>query len=257
MPPDQENSESSTYRDAKPSSRAMIVYATKSSGPFANLPSLDETFQIWRRVLFSPSVQTFREQKINGNFLTAIVWMFGVGLVQAGLMLLVVIGLLALVAIFLMIFVPEINTLNISPQFAIMLGALMILGLMLNIVYVIFMAPTVLIVISAILFLLARLFGGRGDFEEQTYLIATFYAPTQLAKQILFFVPFLGGLAALGLLIYQIILARFAVQVTHNLADKQAWYVILIPVGIVISGGGLLVCTWLTLMLGQVYFMGG
>jgi hypothetical protein len=53
------------------------------------------------------------------------------------------------------------------------------------------------------------------------------------------------------LFIYQVILGRYAIQATHpQLSPNQAWYVVLIPVGVLLGLFGIFFILWFLLLFG-------
>ena len=96
----------------------------------------------------------------------------------------------------------------------------------------------------AILFVVAKLFGGTGTFLEQSYAIALFYVPIQAVTAILGLVPFFGGLATFVLGIYEIVLAVFAIAASQRLSTGRSVAVVLLPAVILLF----LVCGLLVLL---------
>ena len=88
--------------------------------------------------------------------------------------------------------------------------------------------PVAFFIGVAILFVVAKIFGGTNTFLEQSYAMALFYVPIQAVVAILGLVPFFGGLAAFVLGIYEIVLAVFAISFSppangSRLADPSPW----------------------------------
>lgn len=81
-----------------------------------------------------------------------------------------------------------------------------------------------------LLYLVARLLGGQGDFTRYAYLLASIYGPIAIVGALLGLVPVLGGCVALLLSIYQIYLAIIATQAGMNLTTGRAAIVVLLPV---------------------------
>jgi hypothetical protein len=86
----------------------------------------------------------------------------------------------------------------------------------------------------AILFVVAKLFGGTGTFLEQSYAMALFYVPIQAVVAILGLVPFFGSLAAFVLGIYEIVLAVFAIAASQRLSTGRSVAVVLLPAAILL-----------------------
>lgn len=93
-----------------------------------------------------------------------------------------------------------------------------------------FLRPISFFVVSLIWFGLAKLFGGTGEFEEQTYLLATFIAPTMIIDSVFSVVPYLGSCVSFLLLIYRLVLTYFVLKVSHRLTSGKTLGVILVLV---------------------------
>lgn len=96
------------------------------------------------------------------------------------------------------------------------------------------LAPIGFLIGSAIYFGIAKLFGGVGSFEQNTYMLATFTAPIMIVSGALGIIPFLGGCLSLVVSLYQIFLTYLAMKVTHRLSNGAALAVALTPVVIAI-----------------------
>lgn len=90
-------------------------------------------------------------------------------------------------------------------------------------------APIAFLIGSALWFGLAKLFGGTGNFEEQTYLLGTFTAPIMIITSALGVIPFIGGCIGFLVSIYQIVLTYYALKLNHNLTSGKALTVVLVP----------------------------
>jgi len=86
---------------------------------------------------------------------------------------------------------------------------------------------------EAIFYGLARAFGGGGRFLLQSYTSTLYTVPLGVISALLSWVPFIGGIASLGVLVYTIILRIFAISAVHRLSGGKAAAVVLIPVGVV------------------------
>ena len=96
------------------------------------------------------------------------------------------------------------------------------------------LAPVFFLIGSGIFFGLAKLFGGTGSFEEQTYLLATFSAPIMIVNGVIGVVPILGGCVSFIIYIYQLLLSFYAIKVVHGLESGKSAAVVLIPKIVVI-----------------------
>lgn len=189
----------------------------------------------WWRMWRYPSVEAFREEAENTSLVRAMGWMAGAGvtymlsflLLFAPFMLLGVVGMVVAIA----------STPG-SPSPDVMGGVLAgaVVVIVLGLFYVamlavmsLVMGPVYLLMTSAFYYLLAALFGGRGRFETQTYLMATYLAPAMMGM-IVWIVPGIGQLVSLAIGIYVLILIKYTIEATHDLESRQATWVAIIPV---------------------------
>jgi hypothetical protein len=86
----------------------------------------------------------------------------------------------------------------------------------------------------AILFLVAKIFGGTGTFLQQSYAMALYYVPIQGVTALLGLLPILGGLASIALGIYEIVLSVFAIAASQRLSTGRSVAVVLLPAAIVL-----------------------
>lgn len=83
---------------------------------------------------------------------------------------------------------------------------------------------------AAIYWIFAKLLGGDGSYEEQTYLMSTYTAPLLIINGVLSLIPFIGPFIAIFVSIYQLVLSYFAIKVSHRLTSGRAVMVVLLPV---------------------------
>jgi len=191
-------------------------------------------FQTWLNVLTKPSETTFEleRQKPNANFTTAIIW-----IIVAGAILAVLSAIGALISSFIngggfTALQPMLEETDIPPEVAAQLAAVTAGGaggavgtFCAGLIFI----PIAFLIGSGVHFLIAKLFGGTGSFEEQTYLLATFSAPIMIINGIFSLVPVLGGCLSIFVFIYQLVLTYMAVKVAHRLGPGQAVVVALGP----------------------------
>ena len=165
---------------------------------------INQTFTIWKTVLFNPSLQTFELEKSRAQPKVAWWWMAFAGLV--GVLIPLLIGLT--------------NSLlfatsdEVWAKFAFALISVLIAGAFI---------PYSLFLYSLILFVIAKLVGGQGDFDKQTYLLATFWAPLWLIGLTFGIVPIIGWGIVWGLTIYQFVLSYYVIQATHMLTRAKSY----------------------------------
>ncbi len=193
-------------------------------------------FQTWMNVLTKPGEATFEAERHQpqANLTTALIW-----IVIAAVFLAIGNALSALISSLLggggSMMQMFLDQADLPPEVAAQLsasaaaGAGGIVGAFCGALII---APIFFLIGSGIYFLIARLFGGTGTFEEQTYLLAASAAPITIISGLVGIIPLLGGCVGFLLAIYQIVLNYFALKVTHGLTSGKALAVVLIPVGI-------------------------
>src|SRR5947209_175709 len=87
---------------------------------------------------------------------------------------------------------------------------------------------------SGILFGLAKAFNGEGKFVTQNYALLLFEVPLGILGGLLGLIPFVNILTGLGVAVYRIILAIFAIMAVHRLNGGKATAVVLIPIGVAV-----------------------
>lgn len=92
---------------------------------------------------------------------------------------------------------------------------------------------------NGVLYLLAKLLGGTGDFVVHNYLLSLLYAPLAIIGGVFSIVPVLGGLAGIPLGIYSLVLTTLALRSAHGLSTGRAIAVWAIPLAVVV---GLTLC---------------
>jgi hypothetical protein len=100
---------------------------------------------------------------------------------------------------------------------------------------------------TGILYLVAKLLGGTGEFGRYAYLNASFTAPLTILSSLLSVVPVLSCLS-LFISIYQLVLTYYSTKVEHNLTSGKALVVVLLPLIVVL----LLVFCFITFVVGAL-----
>ena len=86
---------------------------------------------------------------------------------------------------------------------------------------------------SAIIYVFAMLFGGKGDFVKQSYLIALYAAPLMVVSSIVSLIPFVGPILSLLVSLYGIYLLTMSIKQAHKVSTGKAIAIWLVPVVIV------------------------
>jgi hypothetical protein len=95
---------------------------------------------------------------------------------------------------------------------------------------------------QGVIFLIAKMVGGNGNYMEQSWVMSTFWAPILIVSNI----PIIGGI--LGLLggLYSLYLTYLALQPTHRMDSTKALTVVGILIAIVVVLG---LCAFFTVGL--------
>ena len=212
------------------------------------------SFRTWIRVLRNSDVDSLRQEIENTDLKVSIIWMAGAGIIGT------ILGMLILFLYQVIKFIivgdsgsqisdlfnayTQLLQVRIPGEFELSLGIVFLFVLFSPIV----IAPLGLLFISGILYSLAKMRGGEGEFDTQTYLISTFAAPLNFISLVFRSVPYLGITIVVIIGVFQVFLANRALQAAHNFAASQSLRVILIPlifVGIfLIFGFGIMALWW-------------
>jgi hypothetical protein len=89
---------------------------------------------------------------------------------------------------------------------------------------------------QGVVWLIARLFGGTGDYMQQAWVNSTFWAPLLIISQ-LSFIPIIGGLIALAGWVYSLYLMYLALQPVQRLDSQRSLFVVLtlLAIGVVLA----------------------
>lgn len=190
--------------------------------------NLSAMIESWSNVLFHPGEAAFAEerQKAQATLTTAILWTLIAAVVNG------VLGWLSLRTLLssedgwqqlmtVLNLPPEMQTQMQEMINSNVLGGSSLISILLS--------PLFFLIGAGILYLLARLLGGNGDFGRYAYLLASFQAPITILNAVLNFIPVAGGCLAIAFSIYGFILAYFATKVEHNLSSGRALTAVLIP----------------------------
>jgi hypothetical protein len=109
----------------------------------------------------------------------------------------------------------------------------------------IILIPLFFFIGMAIIYGLARAFGGQGTFLTQSYTYLLFDVPLGIVSSLIALIPIAGGFIAIAIGIYRIVLAIFSVMAVHRLSGGRATAVVLIPIGVAL----LLICGLLVLVV--------
>ena len=191
------------------------------------------TIQTWMNVLTHPGEAAFAEERSRPQATvgTALIWIVIaavisglVGWLQIQMFLGASGGIAGLIE--QMDLPPEVSAEMDAMLSSGMLEMMMGGGGLMSIIF----TPIFFLIGAGILHVIARLFGGTGEFGRFAYLLAAFQAPISIVSALLGFVPILGGCLSLALSIYGIVLTYFAIKVEHTLTDGKAIGTLLLPI---------------------------
>ena len=158
-----------------------------------------DLYQRWQTVIRQPSVRSFDIQQPAANWTTLLISLVGLGVLQ------MITGMLGSVFY------------HSGDKFGANVGSII-------------SVPIGFLIGAGILWILAKLFGGTGQYLTHAFLLSLFYVPLTAAADVLGLIPLLGGLIALAIGLYSIYLAILATASAHRLDTGRATWVVLIPV---------------------------
>ncbi|NCC32911.1 MAG: DUF1282 domain-containing protein [Chloroflexia bacterium] len=187
-------------------------------------------------VLSRPSVATFEEYE-KDNLGWALIYSVLAGVINA-----IISGIQATLFPPTVVSPQDVDLSEVPPELAQLLegmstGAAAAPNIWASVIGAIIFTPLVLLIAWGITFALGRAFGGDGKFGELAYNMSLFGAPITVIGSVFGLIPFLGGIAAFALFIYNLYLTYLAIQAGMNLPGNKALYIILIQFAIAIAVG--------------------
>ena len=204
---------------APPPTGGAYAYAAPAGAPVP--AGIGAIWQKWLNVTTKPGVASFARELPTANWRDIWLSLIGLGILSA------ITGAIAALYTGQTITIPRTD--GTTTTWHIPAGASW---------FAIISVPLAFFIGVAILFVVAKLFGGTGTFLEQSYAMALFYVPIQAVIAILGLVPFFGGLATFVLGIYEIVLAVFAIAASQRLSTGRSVAVVLLP-GVILLFSGL------------------
>lgn len=170
--------------------------------------NVQDLLQRWRAVLMPwPNVATFDAQQPGANWLTIIVSLVALGVLQA------IVGAIES---------AEYHSVSVIYGFGNTSSPAANVG---NIIG----TPIGFFIAAGILFFIAKLFGGTGNFLTYAWLLSLAYVPLSAIAAVAGIIPLLGVLIALAAGIYNLYLSVLATASAHRLTIGRSWLVVLIP----------------------------
>jgi hypothetical protein len=202
-------------------------------------------FQLWKGALLNPNEEYYREQLKMMDFRQG-----AIGVLLAAVITAVITGLGTFIAIgnSTDALMPLFKEMGMSAAEVEMIFAASQPSFFGSFLSALFGSIIGFFVGAGFYWLIAKLFGGDGSYEEQTYLMSLYTAPLMIINAVLFLIPFVGGLAAILLGFYQLVLSYVAIKTSHRLTSGRAAMVILLP----IIFGFLCACCGFFLLFGSI-----
>lgn len=185
-------------------------YDTNTSTPL----SLGEAIQAlpgqYIKVVSKPSVTTFAEEK--GKATWAIIWtqFIGLGIIGA-----------VLQPLGLLISPPNFNSVA-GGTAGLNTTTLLIISIVLLVIFELLLTPVSFLAAGGILFLIARVFGGKGIYREQIYTTLLFGVPLVIISYLLYLIPVVGAWLFYVPHIYSLVLLVVSLIAVHQFGRGKA-----------------------------------
>jgi hypothetical protein len=167
--------------------------------------------ELWMNAITKPA-ETFKSEKRNAKLLDGVIHYSIAGFI---------VGLIATVMFILSVLFLQIYL----PYDA---WSIMLIPIFYPIIYPIFLIVITLI-LAGIFFIMAKILGGKGNFETQYYLLAIFHAPIIIIISSLSLIPIIGYFISLVIHIYALYLLTLSIREAHELDTAKAVLTWLIP----------------------------
>ena len=162
------------------------------------------------KVLSRPSVRTFAEEKAKATW--GSIWAQFIGLGITGVIL------------------QTIGLLIAPPNFSSVAGgtgglsytALLVITIVFFAIFELIGTPVSFLAAGGILFLIAKVFGGKGTYREQIYTTLLFGVPLVIASYLLFLIPVAGWWLLYVPHIYSVVLLVLAMMAVHQFGRVKA-----------------------------------
>ena len=185
-------------------------YDTQTSTPLPLGEAIRALPGQYIKVLSRPSVTTFVEEK--GKATWGIIWAQFIGLAIIGAIL------------------QSIGLLISPPNFSSVAGgtgglnytALLAITIVFFAIFELIGTPVSFLAAGGILFLIAKVFGGKGTYREQIYTTLLFGVPLVIASYLLFLIPVAGWWLLYVPHIYSVVLLVLAMMAVHQFGRVKA-----------------------------------
>jgi hypothetical protein len=164
----------------------------------------------YMKVLSRPSVRTFAEEK--GKASWSVIWVQFVGLSIISAILL---------SIGLLISPPNFGS-AVGGTGGLSSTSLLVTSIVFSSIVVILLTPVSFLLAGGILFLIARVFGGRGLYREQIYTTLLFGVPLVILSSLLSLIPGAGAWLLYVPHIYSVVLLVMAMMAVYQFGRGKA-----------------------------------
>ena len=182
-------------------------------------------FEIWKEVLTKPQ-ETFKKQEKKANL--------GEGIKHIGIAG-VIVGVITGIAAW--IGMATVGSLLGTPGLTLGVG-IGIAAFLSSVILTPIFAVIWWLIGSGILYIFAMIFGGKGSYTTQSYLIALYSAPLMILSAILVLIPIVGAIVNFLVMLYGLYLLTLALKQVHKVTTGKAvaiWFVPLVIVVIIIA----------------------
>jgi hypothetical protein len=169
-------------------------------------------FKIWMDVLEQP-IQTFKKAKKNADLMQGLMYVAVAG---------VIIGILN--GLKTAAFGNPLS--NLFPSMPVATG---IVAFITSVIATPIANVLSWLFVSAIMYVMARLLEGKGNFKTQSYLYAIYVAPIGIISAVLGLIPIIGGILSIIPAIYGLYLLTMSLKETHGYSTGRAILTWILP----------------------------
>lgn len=198
---------------------------------------LKQTFNLWKDILTKP-VETFKKEERNADWGKAVIHLIIAGVIAGFLTGLAVMAGLTAVT-------------GMGGMGAGMIGAgIGAAAFLVSIIVTPLVAVIAWIIVSGILYVFAMIFGAKGDFKNQSYLIALYLAPILVINTIFSLIPIIGPILGFLVMLYGLYLLTMALKQVHKVSTGKAVAIWLVPVLALLVIAALVAAAFITTLMG-------
>jgi hypothetical protein len=190
-----------------------MSYNPNSSTGYNNIPTMplplgqavEELPGQYLKVLTHPSVRTFVEEK--GKASWSIIWvqLIGLSIVSA-----------VLIAINYLIYPPHLTS---GAGSGLSTASLQLITILIGVIFTLVLTPVSFLGAGGIIYLIAKVFGGKGTYLAQIYTTLLFGVPLVIVSYLLLLIPVAGSWLSFVPHIYSAVLLILSLIAVHRRAD--------------------------------------